>query len=306
MLGSTTEYLSSRPNVLFSVRTRKSGFVRGNCQLHAGRVDGLPSQRSTSIMKLIEEIITPAKAKIYLEGNSTNRPLSRRHVNYLADEINGGRWQCNAETIKFNGSKLLDGQHRLHAVVKSGQPIRSIVARGLDEAAFHTIDMGKKRSAADTLNVLGEKSSTRIASALAMIEAMLDGQTRTSGAVSGTRVIELLKTHPDVRDSVRAYQGPKTLLKPSVAIALHYFFAKRDRTLADQFFDDLRSGAGLGASDPVFTLREKLISNSVGTKRLRDDAIIACTIKAWNALRSGATIKRLTYRPGSEPVPVIS
>lgn len=256
-------------------------------------------------MKLIEEIITPGKARVYLEGNTMNRPLSKKHVDYLAREINGGRWQFNAETIKFNGSKLLDGQHRLHAVIKSGTPIRSIVARGLDEAAFHTIDMGKKRSAADTLNVLGEKSSTRIASALALIEAMLDGQTRTSGAVSGTKVIELLKEHSDVRDSVRAYQGPKTLVKPSVAIALHYFFAKKDRALADQFFDDLRSGAGLGVGDPVFTLREKLISNSVGSKRLRDDAIVACTIKAWNALRQGATIKRLTYRRGSEPVPEI-
>ena len=257
-------------------------------------------------MKLIEETITPAKARVYLEGNNTNRPLSNKHVDYLAREINGGRWQFNSETIKFNGSKLLDGQHRLHAVIKSGKPIRSIVARGLDEAAFHTIDMGKKRSAADTLNVMGEKSSTRIAAALAMIEAMLDGQTRTSGAVSGTKVIELLEEHPDVRDSLRAYQGPKTLVKPSVAIALHYFFAKKDRALADQFFDDLRSGAGLGIGDPVFTLREKLIANSVGSKRLRDDAIVACTIKAWNALRDGATVKRLTYRPGSEPVPVIT
>lgn len=256
-------------------------------------------------MKLIEEIITPAKARVYLEGNTLNRPLSNKHVDYLAREINSGCWQFNAETIKFNGSKLLDGQHRLHAVIKSGKPIRSIVARGLDEAAFHTIDMGKKRSAADTLNVIGEKSTTRMAAALAMIEAMLDGQTRTSGAVSGTKVIELLREHPDVRVSISAYQGPKTLLKPSTAIALHYFFAKKDRVLADQFFDDLRSGAGLGVGDPVFTLREKLIANSVGSKRLLDDAILACTIKAWNALRTGATIKRLTYRPGSEPVPEI-
>jgi len=256
-------------------------------------------------MKLIEEIITPAKARAYLKGNPNNRPLSIKHVDYLAREIAGGRWQCNAETIKFNGNQLIDGQHRLNAVIKSGKPIRTVVARGLNKAAFHTIDMGKKRSAADTLNVMGEKSSTRIAAALALIEAMLDGQTRTSGAVSGTKVIELLREHPNVRDSVHAYQGPKTLIKPSVAIALHYFFAKKDRELADQFFDDLRSGSGLGVGDPVFTLREKLISNSVGSKRLVDEAIIACTIKAWNALREGVTVKRLTFRPGSEAVPEI-
>lgn len=257
-------------------------------------------------MKIIQETITPAKARVYLEGNSDNRPLSKKHVNNLANEILGGRWQNNAETIKFNGSRLLDGQHRLHAIIKADQPITTIVARGLDPKSFHTIDMGKKRSAADTLNVMGEKSSTRIAASLAMIEALLDGQTRTSGAVSGTKVIELLDTHPDVRDSVHAYQGPKTLIKPSVAIALHYFFAKKDRALADRFFDDLRSGAGLGIGDPVYTLREKLISHSVGSKKLRDDAILACTIKAWNALRAGATIKRLTFRPGTEPVPVIA
>ena len=256
-------------------------------------------------MKLIQETIDPNKARVYLEGNDNNRPLSAKHVEYLAGEIRNDRWQMNGETIKFNGSRLLDGQHRLHAIIKAGRPITTVVARGLDSETFHTIDSGKKRSAADTLSVAGERSSTRIAAALSLIDAMTQGQSRTSAAVSGSKALELLKKHPDVRDSVPAYQGPRTLLKPSIAIALHYFFAKHDRALADQFFRDLRSGSGLSVGDPVFTLREKLITNSVGSSRLRDDAILACTIKAWNALRQGSTVKRLHFRPGSEPFPKI-
>lgn len=256
-------------------------------------------------MKLIEEVITPAKARVYLAGNTINRPLSPKHIEYLASEIRAGRWQLNAETIKFNGSRLLDGQHRLHAVVKSGIPIVSIVARGLEEDSFHTIDTGKKRSAADTLSIAGEKSSTRVAAALALIDALEKGQTKNFSSVSGAKALALLDEHSEIRRSVWAYQGPKTLLKPSVAIALHYLFAKNDRDLANEFFQNLRSGSGLSEGDPVFTLREKLIANSVGNSRLLHETVMACTIKAWNALRQGATVKRLTYRPDSEKFPEI-
>ena len=119
-------------------------------------------------MKLIQETIDPNKARVYLEGNDNNRPLSAKHVEYLAGEIRNDRWQMNGETIKFNGSRLLDGQHRLHAIIKAGRPITTVVARGLDSETFHTIDSGKKRSAADTLSVAGERSSTRIAAALSL------------------------------------------------------------------------------------------------------------------------------------------
>lgn len=256
-------------------------------------------------MKIIEETITPARARAYLRGNSRNRPLSAKHVDYLVAEICSGRWQPNGEAIKFNGDRLLDGQHRLAAVLKAGKSIRSLVIRGLPSDVFHTLDTGKKRSPADTLSVAGEKSSSRVAAALGMVEALSNGWTRCRDRMSGARIVELLAEHPGIRDSVTVYQGPRTLLKPSIAIALHYLFAQRDRPLADKFFADLRSGSGLCEGDPVFALREKLISGSVGNAQLKEEVIVACTIKAWNALRQGVQIRRLYFKPGADALPAI-
>ena len=95
--------------------------------------------------------ITPDIAKEMLLKNTNNRPVSEKHVRRLAKEITEDRWQLNGDTIRFNGTRLVDGQHRLLAVVKSGKAIETLVVDGLESDVFKTIDIGKIRSNGDTL-----------------------------------------------------------------------------------------------------------------------------------------------------------
>lgn len=81
------------------------------------------------------EIISPKEAQAYLENNAKHRPIKDRKVaEYMAQMVDG-RWRLNGKTICFDkDGRLLNGQHRLSAVVRSGVSLTTVVIRGLDPA----------------------------------------------------------------------------------------------------------------------------------------------------------------------------
>ena len=100
--------------------------------------------------------ITPDLASRLLEKNDCNRKLNRRVVRNYANDIQTGKWQVNGESIKIaNDGTLLDGQHRLTAVVTTGIPIMSAIADNLDKEVFKSIDRGYKRSLGQVLGLTG-------------------------------------------------------------------------------------------------------------------------------------------------------
>jgi hypothetical protein len=101
-------------------------------------------------------IVTPEMAQQWLDNGGKNRKLSKLHVNRLAQEIVKGRWVFNGQTISFSAEgKLLDGQHRLNAVIQSGVTIPMSISFGVaDERAFETYDVVQKsRGAYDILSL---------------------------------------------------------------------------------------------------------------------------------------------------------
>jgi hypothetical protein len=67
-------------------------------------------------------LITPELAEKFLEKNSNNyRKLSEKVVKAYQIDMETGNWKFNGDSIKFNKSgQLVDGQHRLTAISRSG------------------------------------------------------------------------------------------------------------------------------------------------------------------------------------------
>ncbi len=103
----------------------------------------------TSIVK-----VTPAMALEWLAMNKGNRRLRRLHIRQLADAMLRGEWVLTPDGIAFdvNGT-LINGQHRLHAIVLSGMTIEMNVTTGVPEKAFKVIDQGVKRTTGDLLRL---------------------------------------------------------------------------------------------------------------------------------------------------------
>ena len=260
-------------------------------------------------MKAELKTITPEWAsKTLAEKNGGNRRLNEAHVARLAKEIKDGRWKVNGDTICLNGDRLIDGQHRLAAVVKSGMPIQSFVIEGLPSDVFDTKDVGKRRSAADTLGVRGEINTKRLAAALALIDKYMTGRMERTVEYSNTEIEELLEKYPDARKSVSMTHPVKGLILPSVLDACHYLFGRKDQSLAAEFVDKVLRGAGLESGSPLYVLRERLVSNSLAKAKLSQTYLMALCVKSWNATRSGAAIKALRWRDtgnAAEQFPVI-
>lgn len=149
-------------------------------------------------MKFERVTVTPELARKMLDQNQNNRAHIRwASVSAMAAEMKRGEWKLNHQPIAFDEDGLvLDGQHRLHAIERSGATIELIVCTGAPRDSFNTLDRGIKRSLADLTGI-----NPRIAEALRIFCRCFydDPQTR-NGYVSPARLTEINEIFgPDVR-----------------------------------------------------------------------------------------------------------
>ncbi len=85
------------------------------------------------------ESINPELAKSYLNKMGKNRHVTQHHLKTLVRDMKAGRWVFNGDPIRFNGEKLIDGQHRLNALIESGKTLDFVVIRQLPKEAFDTM-----------------------------------------------------------------------------------------------------------------------------------------------------------------------
>jgi hypothetical protein len=105
--------------------------------------------------------VTPAMASDWLHNNFRNRPVKQDVVQAYARDMLNGTWAPTHQGLAFNDrDELIDGQHRLLAIVLSGRTIRIMVTFGLPAAIdgkemtiMDTVDRGATRSVADQLAI---------------------------------------------------------------------------------------------------------------------------------------------------------
>lgn len=247
--------------------------------------------------------VTPQLAKEWLDHNTHNRNLRDRAIAAYARDMKAGNWAENGEAIKFAADgTLLDGQHRLSAIIEADVTIRMLIVTGLQATDQETMDAGRKRSLSDALHLRGETNSSVLGSILRRTLMWEHGSYRNSGTYTptNTECLTFLEVHPEIREST---QVASTLRKPSrlpasVLGLTHWLFSRIDAEDAAWFFDKLGSGANLDQYHPVWTLRRRAELADQSTGRVPEDMLLACVIKAWNAYRDGQQIKILSFKPG--------
>lgn len=101
-------------------------------------------------MKIQVVDVTPKQAEAWLKLNTSNRPLRKTYAKALSESMKRGEFMPTHQGIAINGSRLLDGQHRLMAVIESGLPsVKMTVITDADSDTFDAIDIGARRSHSD-------------------------------------------------------------------------------------------------------------------------------------------------------------
>lgn len=254
--------------------------------------------------------ITPALAKQLLHRNTRNRKLRERAVGDYARDINAGNWSLNGEAIKISANgDVLDGQHRLHAVVQADTAVDMFVVIGLDPATQETMDSGRKRSTADVLSLRDEENATTLAAVLRRVWAWEQGDHRFKGRQTPTTAecAALLGAHPEIRRSAEIAGRTRSAfphIPQSVLGTCHYLFNAINPDETAWFFQRLADGAELPLGHPILALRARVTSERLDNLRLSEDRFMAYLIRAWNAVRDGRELARLVHKPGTEiPVP---
>lgn len=264
-------------------------------------------------MKTEIVLVTPAVAAEMLKFNTKNRKVRTDHVRRIAEDMKKGRWIDNGDTIAFDeNGNLIDGQHRLNAVIMSGITVRMIVVRDLKEQAFAFKDTNCiVRRPADVLDLIGETNTRGLAAALIVIYQYTSGSLvrDIKKPVSNDKILDLLVEYPEARESVariKALHKHAGIIAPGLAAGLHYLFGRVNKEDADKFFDDLFLGANLEPGDPVFALRQRLVENRLSLRKakLSRGYTAGICIKAWNHRRTGRSIRFLRVLDGERNIEI--
>ena len=126
--------------------------------------------------------ITPALAESLLRFNHKNRILRKKNIDNFAKLIEQGEFMLTHQGVAFTGDmvnpkRMLDGQHRLHAIVKTGIAVKMMVSWNCPEELFSAIDTGASRTFRD-LHGWNNKQ-TSIVKSISQL-ASLSGQTKMS------------------------------------------------------------------------------------------------------------------------------
>lgn len=235
------------------------------------------------------QTITPEIAKKWLdETNTNNRKLRHAHVSKMASDIVNGRWFTNGASIVFNcDGTLLDGQHRLAAIVEANMTIQMIVVRGVSKDAMPTIDGNISRSASDVLMLNNFVNSNKL-SATCRLLICIKNNWRGGGSArqfSNGEVLEFIRNRPTLADSVSISSAMEKTVSVTIFSAWHYLAIRSGKKeKADMATDVMRTGVPCYVGDPIHIFRERIISMPSKEKSVMADKIniFYTLVAAWN------------------------
>ena len=258
--------------------------------------------------------ITPETAPEML----AHRDEHQRNVRFYKVQIMAGLmkqgptvWMLNGDSIKFdkNGS-LIDGQHRLEAVVLSGATIQSYVVRGLEPKSFSTLDAGIPRKLHDTFCTSGLDRASERASLVTWLwrfERGPLGVNRREGAPPIVALEIHKKWVKQIDASLQAVGTPKGVQKRWVAFIRMLYVVTVDQVDPEKlelWCKKFTKGFPMEENDSAAHLREYLVdwslnckgsSNSPGRKvgKFGPSRPPVFMIKSWNYFMIGKKVKSL-------------
>jgi len=257
-------------------------------------------------MEIKETLITPATATTWLEGNTHNRALRDATVQRYARDMAAGRWRLTHQGIAFGpDGTLIDGQHRLWAIVEADTAIRMMVARGVPADAQAVIDDNLPRTAVDALKLRHNTPAKNVEVAIA--KRIISDTIHNSKPTRQEVIAVFTKHQPAIAFAASVF--PRIIRGVTIApvmtvIARAWYSHDRDRLA--RFAEILCTGRlESDTEDAALMLRNWLLEGAPVKKMGigRDVAIYGKTERALSAFLHGDQIAHL-YAATSELFPI--
>lgn len=242
-------------------------------------------------------------AEKMLSINVNNRKAKEKVVAKYASEMLKGNWKDETgELIKVSKTnRLLDGQHRLLAIVKADVELQMYVAFDLNDDVFVVLDSGATRTSKDVFHVAGAQYSSLIPPIIQFSEALFNGHRSNQGNKTLTNV-ELLQKFQENEEyyleiaskTYIHYTQFAKILNPTLIGSYMIYFNSKSSADCELFFNELCTGRNV-TNNVIYLLRNKLIEDRTGNVKLDREYKNALIIKAWNFYRLRQEVKVLKY-----------
>lgn len=251
------------------------------------------------------EMVDPETAQTWLGYNTHNRNVNQRTVAAYARDMAAGNWVVRGDAVEFteNPCTLVNGQHRLHAVVASGATVPLLVGRGVSMAAQNVADSGRKRSFADQLSLKGETQPTLLASIVRrglMWDRGIVGNAGGAYTPTLSEMADWLAGNEDAHVAAEYAEACRRNIGLQGSIGgLAFLVTNRiDPAQAHEFMSRLADGASLPHGHPILALRKRVIETNALSGRIPETEVLALVFITWNHFRSGSSITKLQLPKG--------
>lgn len=189
--------------------------------------------------------VTPDIAKKWLESMVENqRSPSERAILKYSRAMAQGNWKT-AAPLSFNQEgRLIDGQHRLLAVIKANRPIEFVVLQGLESDSIAAIDMGVVRTSAHLAKLQGLAVTAKHLSLLnCCLFNPVGSATARPPSYSKQEQVEMARIHFDALDFALRKKSNALSIEyaPYVAPVARAYYSENHLRL-EQFLQVLHSG----------------------------------------------------------------
>jgi hypothetical protein len=263
-------------------------------------------EKDKNQIQITIETITPPLAAEYLKFNRTNRRLIEHRVAFYQRQMVEGNWKLSGDSIKFDGANLIDGQHRLQAVVRSGITIESVVVRNLASSVFDILDTGRARQAGDVLSSYGYANVFILASAGRYIYHFERRLVPSSPTLTNQDILSTILRHRDLPGFISDCNVYR-FAKSGIIVASLYWLEQCSIEKAPAFIERFLKGTELKLTNPIYALRERLISDRslLANKRARviTAAMIFRTFENWVQGKPASRMSAVTPSVADFPWP---
>jgi hypothetical protein len=247
------------------------------------------------------EWVTPDHARLMLSNMIANRKVSRSAVDRYARDMRAGRWHAASALALDSEGRLVDGQHRLLAVIEAGVPVQMQVTRGAD-GYFAVVDQHRPRSVSFVAECAGMTQGKNLVTALNAIRAYCGTTNYTvSGSwarcrVSSAEFLAWINEHPEIIKSLHVAQSVKHLGTLSSLTAMHWSLSVVDEIRTNRAFAILADMIESSRDDVWRQAKERLLRIRSYYRAIeRTSAAMEVLTHAWNADCQGKKLARVIY-----------
>lgn len=253
------------------------------------------------------EIITinPEFAQELLSTNTSNRPVNKANLEYFCELLRAGRFALTHQGIAIDSEgTLIDGQHRLLAIVMTGITVDLMVTYDLPPETFSKIDSGKIRNGSDTLTHMGYTGGNDLAAGLRLLynyNNNPESRWRSyNSLVKNDQIAELAPLYPDMADLIPVARRVRHACGVSISGALVTLYLIRDHDAAEAWIDGVVTGANLSEGDPRLAYRNVFHNAKMSKRRIDNQEALALGLKSFLAFTRDKPVKVLGWRTGEK------